>query len=93
MKYPRDKKGKLEHLKVVKKRGDNYKPGFHQVHHKGGNPKNYKSSNLETMYVTEHKVHHHVKRLEKKLKKYWLKKKLYWYFIARLRQESLNSSF
>ena len=70
MKYPRDKKGRLIHLKVVKKRGDYYKPGFHQVHHKDGNPRNYRSKNLETMYVSEHKVHHHIKRKEKQLKKY-----------------------
>ena len=70
--YPRDKKGRLKHLKVVKKRGDDYKPGFHQAHHKDGNPRNYRSRNLETMYVGEHKVHHHVKKLEKDQKKYKL---------------------
>ena len=36
--YPRDKKGRLKHLQVVKKRGDYRIPGFHEVHHKDGNP-------------------------------------------------------
>lgn len=67
MKYPRDKKGRLKHLQVIRKRGDYYKPGFHQVHHKDGNTRNYRSSNLQKMYINEHKVHHHVKRREKKL--------------------------
>ena len=68
--YPRDKKGKLNHLQVVKRRGDYRVPGFHEVHHKDDNPRNYRSKNLELMYKGEHRLHHEIKRKEKRLKKY-----------------------
>ena len=67
--YPRDKKGRLKHLQVVKKRGDYRIPGFHEVHHKDGNPRNYRSKNLELMYKGEHNLHHDIKRKENYFKK------------------------
>lgn len=70
--YPRDKNGRLKHLQVVKKRGEYRKPGFHEVHHKDGNPRNYRSKNLELMYKGEHRLHHDIERKEKRLRKYKL---------------------
>ena len=64
------KNGKFVHREVVKKRGEYLKPGFHHVHHKDGNPRNNRSSNLERMYNSEHVLNHDIKRKEKKFKKY-----------------------
>jgi len=65
------KNGKFEHIEVIKKRGDYYKSGFHNVHHKNRNIRDNRSENLELMYNSEHRLHHYIDRKKKKLKKYY----------------------
>jgi len=69
IRYPRDKKGRLKHIQTVKKRGEYYKPGFHEAHHKNKNIKDYRSKNIELMYKNEHRLHHYIERKEKYFKK------------------------
>jgi len=63
--YPRDKKGRFKHIQTVKKRGEYYKPGFHEAHHKNKNTKDYRSKNIELKYKGEHRFDHYIERKEK----------------------------
>jgi len=68
--YLKDKKTKkFVHREAARKKYGYLHPGFHHVHHKDGNKLNNNPRNLERMYNTEHRLHHDIKRKEKKFKK------------------------